>query len=302
MVGYAIARTLIQNGHDINDLWAGTRADGDLEDYDVVERIFQNFHPEYVFLAAAMVGGIFANATYPADFIRSNLAIQTNIIENCHRFDIKKLLFLGSSCIYPKNCPQPIREEYLMTGPLEPTNQAYAMAKLAGIEMCRAYKEQFKLNSVSVMPTNLYGPGDNYHPQNSHVIPGLIQKIYQAKIEDKHEVKIWGDGTPLREFMHVSDCADACIYIMEKYNDDEIINIGSGQEYKIYDVALLIKELIGYKGEITRSYPDMNGTPRKLLDCTKLHELGWIPQISLAKGLERTIKEYVDGQTKPKSN
>ena len=245
-------------------------------------------------LAAARVGGIYANATYPAEFIYQNLQIQNNVIDSAYRYGCKKFLFLGSSCIYPKLCPQPIKEEYLLTGLLEPTNDAYALAKIAGIKMCQAYRKQYGFNAIAVMPTNLYGPGDNYHLENSHVIPAMLRKFHEAKRFGKKEVVIWGTGTPLREFLHADDLADACVFVLEKYSDYGHLNVGTEKECTIKELAEMIAEIVGFHGEVVHNLEKPDGSPRKLLDCSKLFALGWKPKISLREGLSRTYEEFVE--------
>ncbi len=291
LVGSAICRRLRQTGHT-NTLTA-THAELDLTDQTAVRRFFADKRPDYVFLAAAKVGGIHANDSYPADFIRDNLLIQTNIIDSAFRFGAKKLLFLGSSCIYPKLCPQPMREEYLLTGELEPTNEWYAVAKIAGIKMCQAYRKQYGFNAVSLMPTNLYGPGDNFDLQSSHVLPALLRKFHEAKINGLAEVEIWGTGTPKREFLHVDDLASASLFLMEHYNDSEIINVGSGQEVTIAELADLIGEIVGFQGTVCHNTDMPDGTPRKLLDVSKLSALGWKTLIPLREGVTDTYSWFM---------
>lgn len=283
MVGSAIVRKLRRDG--FNELLLRTREELDLTDQAAVENFFAKNRPEYVFLAAAKVGGIHANDTYPADFIRDNLAIQTNVIHSAWKHGTKKLLFLGSSCIYPRDSDQPIREDYLLTGPLEPTNQWYAVAKIAGIKMCQAYRQQHGFDAICAMPTNLYGPGDNYHPKNSHVVPGLIRRFHEAKAANSSDVVIWGSGKPLREFLHVDDLAEATLLLMQRYSDEAIVNIGSEEEVSIARLASLIAEVSAYQGALTfdTGYPD--GTPRKRLDSTALRGLGWTPSTPLLDGL-----------------
>jgi GDP-L-fucose synthase len=268
---------------------------------DEVETLFETEKPEYVFLAAAKVGGILANNRYPAEFIYQNLLIESNVIHSAYASGVKKLLFLGSSCIYPRDCPQPMKEEYLLSGKLEPTNEPYAIAKIAGIKMCQSYNRQYGCRFILVMPTNLYGPGDNFDLETSHVLPALIRKFHEAKASDKSRVTsdkktvtLWGTGTARREFLHVDDLADACLFLMDHYDDSEIINIGVGKDISISEVADLIKDIVGFKGTIQydRSKPD--GTPRKLLDVSKLESLGWQPKISLREGVEMTYRWYVD--------
>jgi GDP-L-fucose synthase len=291
MAGSAILRRLQQEGY--TNLVCRTSQELDLRNQQAVADFFSQEKPEYVFLAAAKVGGILANNTYKADFIYENLAIQNNVIHQSYKHAVKKLLFLGSSCIYPKFAPQPIKEEYLLTGTLEPTNEPYAIAKIAGIKMCQAYREQYGCNFISVMPTNLYGEGDNYDPQNSHVIAALIRKFYEAKRDGKPQVEIWGTGTPRREFLNADDLADACYFLMLHYDSPEIINIGVGEDISIKELALLIKEIVGYEGELFFDTSKPDGTPRKLLDVSKLHNLGWRHRIGLREGIEQVLQsEY----------
>jgi GDP-L-fucose synthase len=291
MAGSAILRRLQQEGY--TNLVCRTSQELDLRNQQAVADFFSQEKPEYVFLAAAKVGGILANSTYKADFIYENLAIQNNVIHQSYKHAVKKLLFLGSSCIYPKFAPQPIKEEYLLTGTLEPTNEPYAIAKIAGIKMCQAYREQYGCNFISVMPTNLYGEGDNYDPQNSHVIAALIRKFYEAKRDGKPQVEIWGTGTPRREFLNADDLADACYFLMLHYDSPEIINIGVGEDISIKELALLIKEIVGYEGELFFDTSKPDGTPRKLLDVSKLHNLGWRHRIGLREGIEQVLQsEY----------
>lgn len=291
LVGSAIMRRLRQE--DCSNLITRTRRDLDLTSQTDVDRFFHQERPEYVFLAAAKVGGILANSTYPADFIRDNLTIQSNVIDAAHRHGVKKLLFLGSSCIYPKFCAQPIREEYLLTGELEPTNESYAVAKIAGIKMCEAYNRQYGTNFISVMPTNLYGPGDNFDLTTSHVLPALIRKFHEAKVSGAPQVSVWGTGSPRREFLHVDDLADACVYLMRNYDGSEIINIGVGEDLSIRELADLIRKVVGYEGELRFDSSKPDGTPRKLLDVSRLHGLGWRARISLAAGIRETYKWFV---------
>lgn len=290
LVGSAIVRQLIVLGY--SNLIIKTHAELDLLDQTAVAKFFQEEKPDYVFLAAAKVGGINANNTYPADFIYQNLQIQNNIIYNAHKNKVKKLLFLGSSCIYPKNCPQPIKEEYLLSGYLEPTNEAYAIAKIAGLKMCEAFNRQYHTNFISVMPTNLYGPGDNFDLKNSHVLPALIRKFTVAVNEKKSEVVVWGSGKPKREFLFVDDLADAVIFLMNKYNDSGIINIGTGKDITIKELSELIAQLTKFKGKIIfdRNYPD--GTSQKLLNIDKIKKIGWQAKTSLKKGIAETINWY----------
>jgi GDP-L-fucose synthase len=291
LVGSAIIRCLQAGGY--KQILTRSRAELDLTNQAAVLQFFAAEKPEYVFLAAAKVGGILANNTYPADFIRENLQIQGNIIDAGYRNGVKKLLFLGSSCIYPKLCPQPIREEYLLTGPLEPTNDAYAIAKIAGIKMCEAYNRQHGTNYISVMPTNLYGPGDNFDLQSSHVLPALIRKFHEAKVAGSPEVVVWGTGSPRREFLHVDDLADAVMYLMNTYSGSEIVNIGVGEDLTIRELAEIIKDIVGYHGELVFDTSKPDGTPRKLLDVSRLNGLGWKAQISLRNGIQQTYDWYL---------
>jgi GDP-L-fucose synthase len=292
LVGSALTRRLKDKGFN-NNFIERTHDELSLVDQPAVDELFQREKPEYVFLAAAKVGGIHANSTYPADFIYSNLQIQMNIINTAWKHGVKKLLFLGSSCIYPKYAPQPITEDCLLSGKLEPTNEAYATAKIAGIIMCQSYNKQYGTNFISVMPTNLYGPNDNYHPMNSHVLPALIRRFHEAKITNAPKVTIWGTGNPTREFLYSDDLADACIFLMENYNDNDIVNIGSGQENTISSLAWLIKLVVGYEGEIEFDATKPDGTPRKLLDCSKIHSMGWTHKINLEEGIELTYQDFL---------
>lgn len=291
LVGSAIVRRLQAEGY--THVITRSRSELDLCDATAVSSFFEAEKPEYVFLAAAKVGGILANNTYPADFIRDNLLIQLNVIDSAYRNGVKKLLFLGSSCIYPKLCPQPIKEEYLLTGALEPTNDAYALAKIAGIRMCQAYNQQYGTNYISVMPTNLYGPGDNFDLKNSHVLPALMRKFHEAKLSGAPEVVVWGTGTPKREFLHVDDLADACLYLMETYSGSEIVNIGVGEDLSIGELAVMVRDVVGYAGQIVHDTTKPDGTPRKLLDVSRLNGLGWKAQIGLQQGLEDTYRWYL---------
>lgn len=290
LVGSAIVRTLKAQG--FKNLILKTRGELDLTDQHAVEKFFAQEKPEYVFLAAAKVGGIMANKTYPADFIHSNLIIQTNIIHNAYTHKVKKLLFLGSSCIYPKLCPQPIKEEYLMTGELEPSNKAYALAKIAGIFMCQSYNEQHGTNFVSIMPTNLYGQNDNFDLENSHVMPAMIRKFHEAKINNAPTVIMWGTGSAKREFLHVDDLAEATLFLMENYNDSEIINVGTGEDVSIKELAEKLKNVVGYEGEILWDTSKPDGTPRKLLDVTKLRSLEWKHSVPLDVGIATTYEWF----------
>ena len=291
MVGSAILRRLEREGY--KNLVTRARQELDLTDQQAVETFFQDEKPEYVFLAAAKVGGILANSTYPAEFIYENLAIQTNIIHQSYLHGVKKLLFLGSSCIYPKNAPQPMKEDCLLTGELEPTNEPYAVAKIAGIKMCQAYNKQYGTNFISVMPTNLYGPGDNYDLETSHVLAALIRKFHEAKQEGKPYVEVWGSGKPRREFLHVDDLAEACLFLMQKYDESEIVNIGTGSDLSIEELAELIKETIGYAGYIKYDSSKPDGTLLKLLDASRINKLGWQPKIKLAEGIKATYDNFV---------
>jgi GDP-L-fucose synthase len=290
LVGSAVVRRLEAEG--FHDLLLRTRTELDLLDGGAARSFFREARPTHVFLAAARVGGILANRDYPADFIRENLAIQLNVIQAAHEFGVEKLLFLGSSCIYPKHAPQPMKEEHLLTGPLEPTNEPYAVAKIAGIRMCQAYHRQHGSNFVSVMPTNLYGPGDNFDLETSHVLPALIRKFHHAAVTGSGPVVIWGSGEPRREFLYVDDLADALLFVMRFYDDPEILNIGTGEDLSIRELASLVADVVGYKGGVTydRSKPD--GTPRKLLDVSRLRGLGWRPATPLEEGIRRTVEWF----------
>lgn len=292
LVGSAIEKKLKAEGY--NNLITRTRSELDLLDQKAVNEFFKEERPEYVFQAAAKVGGILANKNYPADFIYQNLQIQNNIIENSYRYNVTKLLFLGSSCIYPKMADQPIKEESLLTGPLEPTNDAYAIAKIAGIKMCQSYNQQYGTNYISLMPTNLYGPNDNFDLENSHVLPALIRRFHEAKENNSASVRLWGSGSPKREFLHVDDLADACLFLMNKYDESEIINVGTGEDVSISSLAELISDTVGYKGDIEWDTSKPDGTPRKLLDVSKLHQAGWKHSISLQKGIAETCNWYRD--------
>lgn len=292
LVGSAVVRRLQAEGLD--NLLLRTRAQLDLTDQAAVDAFLAAERPDYVFLCAAKVGGIHANSTYPAEFIRDNLAIQTNVIHSAWKHGAQKLLFLGSSCIYPKLAPQPLREDALLTGPLEPTNEAYAVAKLAGLKMCQAYRGEHGFDAIVAMPTNLYGPGDNYHPENSHVVPGLIRRLHEAKLAGAPEVVIWGTGTPRREFRHADDLADALVFLMRNYSAAEMINVGSGQEVSIAELAALIAEVVGYRGLLRFDASKPDGTPRKLLDSSRLAGMGWRPGIPLRAGLECTYLAWCD--------
>lgn len=290
LVGSAITRALAKAGH--TNVVTRTHAELDLTDQQAVRAFFATEKPEYVFLSAAKVGGIMANKTYPADFARINLQIETNVVDAAYTSGVKKLLFLGSSCIYPKMAPQPIKEEHLLCGYLEETNKAYAIAKIAGIIMCQSYHEQYGANFISVMPTNLYGPNDNYDPVNSHVLPALLRRFHEAKEQNLPEIVVWGTGSPRREFLHADDLADACLFLMNNYNDPEIVNIGTGEDVTIREVAELIQKIVGYTGKLTWDTSKPDGTPRKLLDMTKLHSLGWKHRIPLEDGIRDAYTWY----------
>lgn len=293
LVGSALRRKLESKGY--SNLIFRTHKDLDLTNQQAVNEFFEQEKPEYVFLAAAKVGGILANNTYPAEFIYENLMIEANVIHASYKYGVKKLLFLGSSCIYPKLAPQPLKEEYLLTGALEETNEAYAIAKIAGIRLCKHYNQQYMTNFISVMPTNLYGPNDNFDLETSHVMPALVRKFHEAKVNNEPEVVIWGTGKPYREFLHVDDMADACVYLMENFNTDDIgefVNIGVGKDITIGELAELIKEIVGFKGEIRKDLSKPDGTPQKLLDITKLSSLGWKANISLKDGIRQTYEWY----------
>lgn len=290
LVGSAIVRKLKAEG--FNNLVLKTRQELDLLNQQAVADFFAQEKPDYVFLAAAKVGGILANKTQKADFIYNNLQIQNNIIHSAYVSGVKKLLFLGSSCIYPRACPQPIKEEYLLTGPLEETNDAYAVAKIAGITMCRSFNDQYKTNYISAMPTNLYGQNDNFNPETSHVLPALIRKFHEAKTANAPTVTLWGTGAVYREFLHVDDLADALLFLMQNYNSSEIINVGTGQDLTIKELAETIKEILGYTGQITWDSTKPDGTPKKLLDVSRLNNLGWKAKIGLEEGIKSTYDWY----------
>ncbi len=293
MVGSAIQRRLQAAG--FTNFITRTSAQLDLRNQQAVADFFAAEKPDYVFLAAAKVGGIHANNTFRGEFLYDNLMIQNNVIHQSYVNGVKKLLFLGSSCIYPKLAPQPLKEEYLLTGELEPTNEPYAIAKIAGIKLCDAYRSQYGCNFISVMPTNLYGPNDNYDLNNSHVLPALIRKFHEAKVADAPSVTMWGTGTPRREFLHADDLADACYYLMENYNEPGLVNIGVGDDIPIKELALLIKKVVGYEGEIEHDLTKPDGTPRKLMDVSKLHGFGWKHKIELEEGLQKVYAEFVAG-------
>ncbi|MEA1929446.1 MAG: GDP-L-fucose synthase [Patescibacteria group bacterium] len=297
LVGSAIIRLLEKRGYE--NLVTRTRQELDLLDQKAVARFFKRERPEYVFLAAAKVGGIVANNTYPADFIYQNLVIQNNIIHNAYASGVKKLLFLGSSCIYPRLAKQPMKEEYLMTGPLEPTNAAYAAAKIAGIIMCQSYNRQHGTNYISLMPTNLYGPNDNFDLENSHVLPALIRKFHEAKTGKADKVVLWGSGSPRREFLHVDDLASACLFLMRKYSGSDIVNVGTGEDLSIKKLAEMVKKNVGYHGKIIWDTARPDGTPRKLLDVSKLTALGWQSQIKLPEGIKSAHDWYTKNLERP---
>ena len=292
LVGSAIVRNLESNGY--NNLLLLTSKELNLTNQLDVNQFFEAEKPDCIFLAAARVGGIHANDVYPADFIRDNLQIQVNVIDAAYRNNAQKLLFLGSSCIYPKHAPQPMKEEHLLTGELEPTNEWYAIAKIAGIKMCQAYKKQYGFNAISLMPTNLYGPGDNFNLENSHVMPALIRKFHDAKINNKPEVEVWGSGTPKREFLHVDDMADASVFLMNNYDSSEFVNVGTGDDVTILELAENVQAVVGYKGKLNFDSSKPDGTPRKLLDVTKLNGIGWQATIQLNDGIESTYKWFLD--------
>lgn len=291
MVGSAIYRKLQLEGYE--NLLTRTSDELDLRNQQAVSNFFESEKPDYVFLAAAKVGGIIANNTYRADFLYENLAIQNNVIHSAYLTEVKKLMFLGSSCIYPKLAPQPLKEDYLLTGLLEETNEPYAIAKIAGIKMCDAYRAQYGCNFVSVMPTNLYGYNDNYHPQNSHVLPALIRKVHEAKVSNQKNVEVWGSGAPLREFLFADDLAEACYFLMQHYNEPNMINIGTGHDLTIKDLALLIKDVLGFEGDLIFDASKPDGTPRKLMDVSKLHNLGWKHKIELREGIALAYQDFL---------
>jgi GDP-L-fucose synthase len=290
LAGSALMRELARTGH--THLIGRTRQEADLRDAAAVKKLFAETQPEYVFVAAAKVGGIMANSTHPADFLLYNLQIQTNLIDAARVAGVKKLLFLGSSCIYPKLAPQPLKEEYLLSGPLEPTNEWYAVAKIAGIKLCQAFRRQHGCDFISAMPTNLYGPNDNYDLQSSHVLPGLIRKFHEAKVAGAEAVTCWGTGAPLREFLHGDDLAAACVFLMEHYSEEQFINIGYGSDLSIRELAEMVQRVVGFNGNIEwdRSKPD--GTPRKLMDSSRIFALGWKPKINLETGIARAYEDF----------
>lgn len=290
LVGSSIMRKLVSEGY--TNIITRTHKELDLTDQKATRNFFEQEKPEYVFLAAAKVGGINANNTYPADFIYTNLMIECNVIKSAYDYDVKKLLFLGSSCIYPKMAAQPIKEEYLLTGELEKTNEAYALAKITGLKMCEFFNRQYGTTFISAMPTNLYGPNDNYDLETSHVLPALIRKFHEAKVENKPSVEIWGTGTPKREFLYVDDLADALLFLMNHYEGNETVNVGTGEDISIKDLALLIKEIVRYEGELQFDTSKPDGTPRKLLDVSKLRTLGWDYQTQLKEGIKQVYSEF----------
>ena len=292
LVGSAIVRSLESAG--FHNLLLRERRELDLMRQDAVEHFFAEVRPQYVFFAAAKVGGILANNSYPAQFLQNNLVIQTNIIDAAYRNGVRKLLFLGSSCIYPKHAPQPMPEECLLTGPLEPTNEWYAIAKIAGLKMCQAYRREYGFNAISAMPTNLYGPGDNFSLKNSHVLPALLRKIHEAKEAGAAEVEVWGTGTPRREFLHVDDLADACLFLMRHYDGESWVNVGWGRDETIAELADTIRRVVGFEGRLRFDSSKPDGTPRKLLDTRRLTELGWAPRIGLEAGIRSTYEWFVN--------
>lgn len=291
MVGSAVVRALQKKG--FSNIITKTSVELDLRNQAQVEQFFEKEKPEYVVDAAAKVGGIYANNTYRADFLYDNLSIQNNIIHAAWKYNTEKLLFLGSSCIYPKMAPQPLKEDYLLSGLLEPTNEPYAIAKIAGIKMCEAYRDQYGCNFISAMPTNLYGINDNYHPENSHVLPAMIRRFHEAKEQGLDSVQIWGDGSPLREFLYADDLADALVYLLLNYNEKQFVNVGSGEEISIGDLALLVKKVVGFEGEITFDTSKPNGTPRKLMDSGRLFATGWKPLTSLEEGIGKAYQDFL---------
>ena len=292
MVGSSMMRKLLNKGY--NNLISRTSKELDLTIQNEVNRFFEQEKPEFVFMAAAKVGGIAANNLLRAEFIYQNLMIESNIIHACYLFGVKKMMFFGSSCIYPKMAPQPLKEEFLLTGPLEHSNEPYAVAKIAGIKLCENYREQYGCHFISVMPTNLYGYGDSYHPEHSHVMPALIRKIYEAKTNGSSSVEVWGSGMPKREFLFVDDLADACYLLMQSYDEKEFVNIGCGEDLTIHDLASIISEIIGFNGEIKFDLSKPDGTPRKLLDISKIKKLGWKPQISLKEGIAMAYRDFLN--------
>ncbi len=292
MVGSAIVRALREKGYE--NIITIRSSECDLRDKNQVEEFFSSEKPEYLFLAAARVGGIYANSTYPAEFIYDNLAIELNVIDAAYRHGVRKLLFLGSSCIYPRECPQPMKEEYLLSGYLEKTNEPYAIAKIAGIKLCEAYRKQYGCNFISAMPTNLYGPGDNFDLLNSHVIPALIRKFHEAKLKGEKKVIVWGTGRPRREFLHVDDLADALVFLMENYDGELFVNVGTGEDLTISELVGIIRKVVGFEGEIIFDPEKPDGTPRKLLDVSRIRSMGWRHRIGLREGIERTYAWFSD--------
>lgn len=295
LVGAALVRCLKEKGY--NNLILVPSSELDLRDQTAVNTFYRESRPEYVFAAAAKVGGIMANDSCPAEFLYDNLMIEANLIHGAFQYGVKKLLFLGSTCIYPKLAPQPLKEEYLLSGPLETTNEWYAIAKIAGIKLCQAYNKQFGCRFISAMPTNLYGPGDNFDLKTSHVLPALIRKFHEAKVQGNADATIWGSGAPRREFLHVDDCAGACVYLMNVYEDSAIINVGTGEDITIHDLALLIKSVVGFKGGIIYDSSKPDGTPRKLVDIGKIQRLGWSATITLEQGVRSTYDWYQSNAT-----
>ena len=291
MVGSAIVRELKKLGFE--NILERTSSELDLRNQADVEAFYAAEKPDYVFVSAAKVGGILANNTYRAEFLYDNLSIQNNLIHFAHVYGVKKLLFLGSSCIYPKMAPQPLKEDYLLSGLLEPTNEPYAIAKITGIKMCEAYRDQYGCNFISAMPTNMYGPNDNYHPENSHVLPALIRKFHEAKESGSNTVTIWGDGSPFREFLYADDLANALVYLMLNYNEKEFVNVGFGHEISIKDLALLIQKVVGFEGQLTFDTSKPNGTPRKLMDSSRLFATGWKPKMTLEEGIKLAYQDFV---------
>ncbi len=294
LVGSAIVRRLQADGY--NNLLLRTSKELDLREQAAVRAFFEAEKPDYVILAAAKVGGILANDTYPAEFIYDNLMMEVNIVDAAHRYDVSKLLALGSTCIYPRMAPQPLKEEYLLTGPLEPTNEWYAVAKIAGIKLCQAYRRQYGRSFIAAMPTNLYGPGDNFDLENSHVLPALIRKFHTAKENGEASVTLWGTGKPLREFLHVDDLADACLFLLENYDDEEIVNIGVGEDLSIAELAGIVRDVVGFEGEIVYDASKPDGTPRKLVDVSKITGLGWRARTGLREGVAQTYQWFLDNQ------
>ena len=292
LVGSAIVRKLQEIGY--TDLLFRTSKELDLRIQDKVEEFFEKEEPQFVFLAAGKVGGIMANTSFPAEFIYDNLMIETNVIHSAYKFGVEKLFFLGSSCIYPKDAPHPMKEECLLSGKLEPTNEPYAVAKIAGIKLCQSYNKEYGANFISVMPTNLYGPGDNFDLETSHVVPALIRKFHEAKINEEPFVEIWGTGTPRREFLYVDDLADACIFLMNHYEDSEIINVGTGKDITVNELALMISEIVGFEGKLRYDTTRPDGTPRKLLDVSKINKLGWKAKTDLREGIETTYELFLN--------